>query len=272
MTKRFLSIMALAMMAACGSPPPRLPFALERAQTVDQDARRALRMGDAKNARILFSQSLTLHQSVDDVDGAASALISLATVSHQMHDDEVAIRLLDQILLDRAGIYPPEWRATAAFRKAVILADTGRTDEASSVLSSADTLCERDCPLRSGIDVLKARLALLKGDAAAALELAQSVASAQGTGKEERANALRIVAAAEEKLIRLEEASLHYRAALELDKSLALSGRIEEDLNGMARVSAHLGRAEEAAGYARRAIVVHDAARKNAPATIPAAP
>ncbi|WP_212786528.1 hypothetical protein [Ferrigenium kumadai] len=264
--------MSVILLAACGSPPPRLPLALERAQTADKDARRALQTGDLVNARILFARSVALHQSLDDADGSASALVSLATVSHRLHDDAAAIKLLDQILLDQTGVYPPEWRITAAFRKAVILADLGRSDEAVPVLALADKQCEGNCALHLSIDVLKARLALLKGDAAAALELAQPAASAREAGKEEQANALRIVAAAEERLSRHDAALLHYRAALELDKSLGLSNRIEEDLNGMVRVLTRLGRDEEAAHHARRAFIVHEAARKNAPAPIPSAP
>jgi len=272
MIRLFMLIISVALLAACGSPPPRLPQALEQAQTTDKNARRALRMGDLAHARTLFAQSLKQHQSVDDVDGAASALISLATVSHQLQDDEAAIKLLDRILLDQPDVYPLEWRITAAFRKAVILADMGRGDEAVSVLATADQQCERNCALRSGIDVLKARLALLKGDADAALELAQPVASTREAGKEEQANALRIVAAAEEKLTQHDAALLHYRAVLELDKSLGLSKRIEADLNGIARVLTHLGRAGEAASHARRAALVHEAAGRNAPAATSSGP
>lgn len=272
MIRLFVSILSAALLAACGSPQPRLPPALEQAQTADKDARRALRMGDMKNARTLFARSVELHQSVDDADGAASALISLATLSHRMGDDAAAIALLDRVLRERIGVYPPEWHITAAFRKAVILVDLGRMDEAGPVLAAAGERCGRDCTLRPGIEVLKARMALLRGDAAAALELARPVASARGAGKEEQANALRIAAAAEEKLMRHDAALLHYRAALELDKSLGLGGRIEEDLNGMARVLKRLGRVEEAAGHARRASIVHEAARRNAPATIPPEP
>lgn len=264
MIRLFVSVMSVAMLAACGTPQPRLPPALEQAQTADKDARRALRMGDMWNARTLFARSMELHQSVDDVDGAASALISLATLLHRMHDDAAAIELLDRVLHDRDGVYPPKWHITAAFRKAVILVDIGRMDEAVPVLATADDQCERNCALRPGIEVLKARLALLKGDAAAALELARPVASAREAGKEEQANALRIVGASEEKLMQHDAALLHYRAALELDKSLGLSARIEEDLNGMARVLTRLGRAGEAASHARRAILVREAARRDA--------
>ncbi|HEX5364622.1 MAG TPA: hypothetical protein VFW59_10175 [Gallionella sp.] len=264
MIKLFVLILSGALLAGCGSPPQRLPQALERAQTADKDARRALRTGDLADARLLFAESLALHRSVDDVDGAASALISLATVSHWLHDDAAAIKLLDQISLDQASPYSPPWRITAAFRKAVILADLGRNDEAASVLAVADRVCEGNCPLRFGIEVLKARLALLNGDALAALELAKPVASAREVGDEERANALRLVAAAEEKLTQHQAALRHYRAALELDKLLGLSSRIEQDLNGIVRVLTDLGRVEEAALHARRAFLVHEAARKKA--------
>lgn len=272
MIKLLASIMVAVLLAACGSPPPRLPQALEQAQTADKSARRALRMGDLAHARTLFAQSLAQHQSVDDVDGAASALISLATVAHRLHDDDAAIKLLDRMLIDRPGAYPMEWRSTAAFRKAVILADMGRVDEAAAVLDTADRQCARRCALRFGIEALKARLAWLKGDAAAALELAKPVASTREAGKEEQANALRIVAAAEEKLMQHDAALTHYRSALELDKSLGLSKRIEADLNGIVRVLTHLGRVEEAASYALRASLVHEATGENEPAATSPAP
>lgn len=272
MIRLFVLIVSIAVLAACGSPPPRLPAALDQARIADKDAMRALRMGEMRNAQVLLARSLALHQAVDDTDGAASALISLATVAHRLHDDDDALKLLDQVLLDHAAIYPREWHITAAFRRAVILADLNRIDEAAQVVDLADRQCERDCPLRFGMEVLKARLALLRGDAAGSLELAQPVASAREAGGEEQANALRIVAAAEERLAHHEAALQHYRAALELDKSLGLSARIEADLNGMARALSQLGRAGEAAGYARRAAIVHEAESRNTTATIPAFP
>jgi tetratricopeptide (TPR) repeat protein len=267
MIKLLASIMAAVLLAACGSPPPRLPQSLEMAQTADKNARRALRMGDLAHARTWFAQSLKQYQSVDDMDGAASALINLATVFHRLRDDAAALELFDRMLIGQPGAYPQEWRTTAAFRKAVILADMGRNDEAATVLDTADSQCARNCALRFGIEALKARLAWLKGDAAAALELAKPVATALEAGGEEQANALRIVAAAEEKLTQHDAALAHYRAALELDKSLGLSRRIEADLNGIARVLTSLGRADEAAGYALRASLVHEAAGGDAPAS-----
>jgi tetratricopeptide (TPR) repeat protein len=110
--------------------------------------------------------------------------------------------------------------------------------------------------------VLRARLSLLQGNASYALAAAQALARQEVIGREEQANAWRVAAAAAESLARPEEALQYFQAALEIDRSLALSTRIAEDLNGLARVNRTLGRADEAAAYARRAELVSDAERK----------
>lgn len=139
------------------------------------------------------------------------------------------------------------------------------TGDADQALRSAENLCDKKCALNFSIDTLRARLLLLNGDARGALEAAQALSKQDGAGKPEQANVLRIVAAAEEKLQRPAEALQHYRAALEMDKTLALSERIGEDLNGMARASAQLGRDQEAAEYSRRAVLVNEPRRQNDP-------
>jgi len=255
-------LLLTGVLAACGSASaPRLPPAFEQAQTADKDARRALRGGELLRAKNNFAKTLALQQSLDDYAGAATTLINLATVTHQLHDDEAALTWLDKILMEQTPVYPPESNITAAFRKAVILTNLARLSEADLNLHLAENLCGQKCTLRPGINALRARLSLLKGDAAGALALAQAVLGEGGAGKEEQANALRVVAAAEEQLARYASALQHYQAALELDKSLGLSARIGEDLNGMARVSARLGRDQDAAVYARRAALVNESHR-----------
>jgi len=264
---KFLLLMLPGLLAACGSAPaPRQPQALEQARAADRDARRALRDGELLRAQHDFAKALALQQSLDDTAGAATTLINLATVTHQLHDDEAALAWLDRILLEKARIYPPESRLTAAFRKSVILTNLARLSEAEPALQSAEKLCGKKCALSSGIDALRARLLLLNGDAEGALALAQAVSRQGEAGKEEQANALRVAAAAEEKLARSASALQHFQAALEIDKALALSARIGEDLSGMARVAAQLGREQEAAGYLRRAMLVNEAHSRSAPA------
>lgn len=256
MTRIFLLVLPW-LLVACGSAPAlRLPQAVERAQAADKDARRALKSGELLRAQHNFAKALALQQSLDDATGAATTLINLATVTHQLHDDTAALVFLDKILLEKTRIYPQESHLTAAFRKAVILTNLERLNEAEANLQLAEKLCEKKCALRFGMDSLRARLQLLKGDAEGALVLAQALSKIAEAGKEEQANAVRVVAAAEEKLQRYADALQHYQAALEMDKLSGLGARIAEDLNGLARVTKLLGRDEDAVVYARRAELV----------------
>ncbi len=260
---RFFLFLSAIFLTACGSAPvQRQPLAVEQAKQADKEARHALRDGQLQRAQQGFIRVLVLQQSLDDVGGAATTLINLATVDHQLNDDETALALLDRILLEKPGIYPAESQLMAAFRKGVILADLSRLSEAESALLLAEKLCDSKCRLQFGLDVLRARLLLLKGDAQGALSLAQASSSESAAGKEEQANALRIQAAAEESLMRNEHALQHYQAALEMDKSLGLGARIGDDLDGIARVSTKLGRESQAAEYARRAALVRASLRQ----------
>jgi len=263
---KLLLLMLSGLLVACGSAPvPRQPLPIEQAKAAEKDARKALRDGELIRAQNDFAKALQLQQSLDDNAGAATTLINLATVTHQLHDDEGALAWLNQILLEREPIYPPDSRLTAAFRKAVILTNMGRVSDAEPNLQLAENLCEKKCALNFGIDVLHARLLLLNGDAEGALALTLAVSKEVDAGKEEQANAMRVAAAAEEKLAHYASALLHFQAALELDKPLGLSERIGEDLSGMARVSAQLGRDREAAEYSRRADLVNEARRQSKP-------
>lgn len=260
---RFCLLLLIGGLAGCGgSATPRLPHAMEQAQGADKDARRALRNGELLRAQHNFLELLALQESLDDRAAAATTLINLATVAHQLNDDSGALVWLDKILLEKNAIYPPEARLVAAFRKAVILTAMGRLNEATTALQLAETLCAQKCAERYGMAVLRARLALLQGNASYALAAAQALGRQEVIGREEQANAWRVAAAAAESLSRPEEALQYFQAALEIDRSLGLSTRIAEDLNGLARVNRSLGHTEEAAAYTRRAELVSDAERK----------
>lgn len=251
--------MLLAGLAACSSaPPPRPPVALERANAADKEAHRAMRDGDLAVARNLFEQTLRLQQSQDNLPGVAAAAINLAVVYHRMGNDDLALRLLDAIIGDTLTPYPVELRVAAAFRKAVILVDSGNKD-AAAALDAAAQKCSGSCEFTSGINNLRARMALGKGDYAAAIRLSKEAADAAGEHKDELANAKRYSAAAEAVLGQHNLALEHYLAALELDKQLGMGGRIAADLDGIAKALAQLGRKDESAAYARRAAAAQDA-------------
>jgi tetratricopeptide (TPR) repeat protein len=93
--------------------------------------------------------------------------------------------------------------------------------------------------------------------------LSQAVSKEADAGIEEQANALRVMAEAEEKLARYEYALQHYQSALKSDRALGLSERIGEDLNGMARVARQLGLEQDAIYYFQRAEWVNNSIRRN---------
>jgi len=254
-------VLALILsVASCGSAPPRQPVAVEKAKRADHEAHRALRDGDLNRARELFNLSMHYQMSLDNRSASATAAINLALVSHKQGDDNAAVGLLDGILADSSVQLPAELRAAAAFRKSIILTDMSKLAEAESALQSAYQECNKQCLFVSGMNNLRARLALLKGDFAVALSAASAVINS-GAEKEEVANARRICAASESALGHQEPALAHYQAALELDKELALSPRIAEDLHGIASVLLKLGRTTEAELFLKRAESVTTANR-----------
>lgn len=255
----FFAILLLSM-AACGSAPARLPAAVDQANKADQAAHRALRDGDLMRARELFGQSMLIQQSLENIPASAMAAINLSSVNHKLGETGAALGLLDGVLADHAPLVPVELRAAAEFRKGVILTDNSQFDAANSALQLALQLCNNQCVLMPGINNLRARLTFEKQDYAATLEIVESVLK-EGADKEEKANALRLAGAAEYALGQHQTALDHYNAALQLDKLLALSGRIVEDLKGASKSLEKLGRLAEAAEYAKRAEVAVSSAR-----------
>ncbi len=253
-------LILLLSLAACGSAPPRPPAAVEKAKKTEQAAHRALRDGDLLRARELFNQALLLQQSLENIPATATAAVNLSAVLHKLGEDSASLDLLDSVLADTTSSVSPDMRAAAAFRKGIILADLGKADDAEAAVQRARQECRQQCELEPGINNLQARLSLAKGDFDAALAIAKSVMN-NAAGKEEQANAQRIAAAAETALGQFEPALQHYQGALALDKELALSGRIVEDLKGIAKVLGSLGRKQEADNFARRAEAVSLAAK-----------
>lgn len=258
--RTFLALILLLLLEACGSAPfpQQLPERQVQADAADRQARRVLREGDLQSARVLFEQSLRMQRSLDNLPGIASATVNLAVVYHRLKDDKLAVRLLDGIIEEKMIPYPPDLQSVAAFRKAVILVDSGDR-EAALAVDIAAKLCSGSCQEVAGISNLRARLALAGKDYAAAEKYARSAADAVGANREELANARRNAARAEAAQGKFGPALDDYLAALQLDKQLGLPPRIAADLGGAAEVLDKLGRKEESAAYARRATAVMSA-------------
>ena len=220
--------------------------------------------GDLNRARELFTQALWMQQSLDNTAGLALDIINLATISHKQGNDKEALLQLDRILMESTSIYPPELRAAAAFRKAVILTGEGdkiKVIEVESALQLAENICSNPCGYASGIANLRARIALQNKNYTTALQLTQITLDSTVAEKEEVANAHRISASAEIALGRHEVALAHYTAALTLDKELGISTRIALDLRGISFALERLGQKSEAEAYLHRSAEVTEAVR-----------
>lgn len=259
----------LLMISACGSPPARIPVALEQAGKADQAAHRAMRDGDLMRAREMFQMSTLMYRSVENIPAAAMSSINLSSVSHRLGDSGTALDLLNGVLSDDTTLVPLELRTAAAFRKGIILADMNKPDEAELALEQAQALCKNQCGNRPGLNNLKARLLLERNDYSGALALAMGVS---GADKEEQANALRIAGTAESALGQTDASIAHFKAALILDKELALGNRIADDLKGIARSLDNSGHTAEAAIYLHRAENVDHAAKALRDASVQKSP
>lgn len=253
---RILLIAAITVaLSACGSAPPRQPVAIEQAQKTALSAHRAMREGDLYRARELFKQAMLMQQALENIPDRSLNTLNLASVQHRMGQDEVALQLLDGLLNDPAQLIPVDLQAAAAFRKAIILVDLGRNNESATAVQVSQNLCAKTCAIQPGLNNLQARLLLDGGNKVSALEIVKQVISANPE-KVELANAQRLAGKIENMLEQYDAALAHYSSALELDKELAFSKRIAEDLHGMASALSGLKRDAEAALYQQRAEAV----------------
>ena len=171
---------------------------------------------------------------------------------------------LAQVLADGTRM-PGQILATAHGRAASLWLARSEAGPALEHLAQADRLCGPPCADAPALAVLRARLALLQGDAPRAAALADAAlalpALAAATGvapgapqpAAERANALRVRGLAQLVLGRPAEAAVSGSAALEIDRALGLVDRVAPDLQLLARAHEQLGQEDLARHYQRLA-------------------
>jgi tetratricopeptide (TPR) repeat protein len=255
---RALALAMLAMLGGCASSPPE-PSRVEReAVGVNQRAARAFQQGNLAQARSLYEEALKLDVAIENAEGIAVNLLSLARIEQAAGNAPAAHALLDRLLSDAPLALPRARHAEAAARKAQLHLSARETARAAEWAARAETLCPPACPARAAALNLRALAAFDADDPAAAAELAQrAVGAATGDdGRAERANGQRLLG--EARLARNESAAAHeaLREALSLDQALGLPGRIFRDLMLLGQAAEKLGRREEARGYFARALAV----------------
>lgn len=254
-----LFIAALLLAGCAGSPnsanapanPPRLKAALE----AESDGARRYGRGDYAAAARRFDEAARIHVSIDDTTGAARNRLHLARSELAQGRAEAALLTLERASGD-AGT-----ALDALLLKAQAQLALDRHPAAQQSLAAAHGQCAGACPQAASLHLLQARTALAAkrapdalAQAEAALKLLQDQDEAAETG-----NAWRLIAAARLAAGDAVNALPAARAALEIDRRLALPEKIARDWLLIGDIRSGVGAGDTAAAY-RRALEVANAA------------
>ena len=274
----FIAVLGLALLplliAGCGSALLEPNRVEQDARSANQQAARAFDQGRWDAARTLYQEALRLDRSVEDAEGIAVNLLSLARIEQVAGNTLASHAWLDQILQEGPLPMRSVRQAEAAARKAQLLLASGNAAQADEWAARAESLCTTaPCPARASAINLRALAALRSGDPSSALAHAQRALAASEAAGAERANAQRITG--EARLARADAAGSipALEAALSTDTALGLSERIHRDLMLLGSAAERLGRRDEARRYYARALAVagsrgDDTARKSAVAAL----
>lgn len=243
----------LMLLAACGSVEELRSARLEQATDFNQRGQRAFQRGEYQAAATLYEQALQIDVAIENENGIAINTLNLARVNQVLGKTELAQRLLDRLLEDKALHYAPGHLAEAAVQKALLRLHESDTAGAAQWADQAVAYCAADCSLSGVIDNVRAGIALREKDADKAMQLSERAASANSGVPLEYANSLRLMASA--RLMRNEpDAALRLsEEALLIDKSLGLPEKIRQDLLLSAQAHDRSGRTDLAAQCRDRA-------------------
>jgi len=269
--------MAGVLLAACARAPAPAPGTgsgpgqpavapSSAAMAANRRAEASLRRGDFEVAALHYREALRLSLALEDANGIAANAISLSIVLQRQGKYEEARASLAP-LLERATItHPPERRAQAALRRAVIDLDERRMTDAAEWAERAAAWCGSPCALAAAIQNVKGQVALEAGRHGEALEGAKGALAAARAASDaaETANALRLSGMAAIAAGDGAAALASLTEALAIDRGLGVPRRITLDLIGLGRASALRGEREAARAYYERALAVSEADRDSA--------
>lgn len=220
-----IAILAILVIVGCGSTPKAVEPTLRRqALEAEADGGRRYARADYAGALRSFAAAGRLQQSIDD---------QVAAARNALHQARAELALgQNQEALNRASrIAPAELAYDALLVQVQANLGLGRIAAAKLNLAAAATACAADCPGRPSRHLLQARAALADGRAHDALGYAETALKLlPGTDElNETGNAWRLVAAARLAAGDAAGALPAARAALEIDRRLALPEKIARD-------------------------------------------
>lgn len=262
----WLPLLASLALAACGGLPGEAPPRAQLAIDFNNRAVAALARADYPVAERFYLQAIEHERAIENSEGAALNLLGLALTYQRAGQADAALRLAQQLCEPQQPALSVERRAEAGLLAASLLVGRADWPAASEALRAVQKICpDASCRLQGRLLNLQAQLAIVGNrlDEAFALALkAGQIAEAAGDAEEE-ANALRTQA--NSRLFRQPgEGVARIARALEIDRKLALSGKIFKDLALAGRLQLALGQSENARQFYARARRVAQADRNAA--------
>jgi tetratricopeptide (TPR) repeat protein len=248
------------LLAGCATPAPPPPARLMAAIEANNQAAVALARADLAQAERLYLKALAHDRAIENADGIALDLLGLAQTYQRAGRPDEALRAVALVsAADLPGMSAQRLAEAALLGATLAMARVDGT-VAAERLREAEAHCTKPCALEGRIANLKAQLAIVGNRLdEALLQARRAIALAETAGDRiELANALRSAGNAglfADPAQGLRDAE----RALEIDKQLALSGKIHRDLVLLGRLYLALGDREQAARMYARARSVAEA-------------
>ena len=255
------SFFAIFLIAACASSTPAKPLnaALNSAQTLERRAAQAYAQGDLPSADAAYASAALVYESLAMAQPLARARLNQARVLAEALQTPRAVQLVDAVLAQPdLGMLGAETLAVAYGRAAALQLSLGEPTKAQSHWQSALAACANTCAAQSALQVLRARLDLALGNAAAAVQsasaaLSSNAAGGQSSSNPEQANALRVRAQAYAALGQPANSLSDASAALALDQQAGAANKVVSDLDLLASAHQALGDNAQAQRYTQLA-------------------
>lgn len=251
---QMIALLAMSLLlTACAltPPPPKAPHAIRAAERHNARGITALEQGRYPAAEAEFNEAYRDYASVENFPGMVTVLVNSSRLYRKQGQPARAAAMIEQ-----AGNLVEQVPALAAevwFEKGKIAA---LSNDLNGAVRWADkALQAADDKNRAMILNFYAVTLLQSHDLPHAAQRGESALkeSRARDDRLEEANALRTLADIALSRRAAQDAERYYRSALEIDKQLAVSQAVSEDLRGLATTMLQQGRQRLAADYLIRA-------------------
>lgn len=220
-----LVLIPMLLLAACASEPrPVDPPLLKAAYETEGDGAKRYQRGELALAERRFTEAMRRFVAIDDAAGRERNRLHIARTRLALGRSAAALELLDAAPTASESVAADLLRAQAQLA-------LRQTDAAQVALDRAARLCTEPCREAAGVQLLRGRIALARGqsmDAVTAAEASRKLLHEE-TEPVELANAWRLLAAAHLAAGATEAALAAAGSALALDRKLALPEKIARD-------------------------------------------